>query len=275
MAVRLIDTLHQGHEHVIGAWLVDGVLVDPGPATTVDTVLEALDGERPRAMAITHIHLDHAGGAGTLVRRWPDLEVCVHERGAPHRAEPAKLLASPARLYGDDMDALWGETLPVPRENLRVLGDSDDLGDGMHAFHTPGHASHHVTFSHEPSRTAFAGDVAGVRIGDGPVMAPTPPPDVDLEAWESSLQAIAQRRPSSVVTTHFGRHEDVTVQLDGVRAYLDEWAPRAREIGCDARISAWLEQVASRGEKVANEQAMPAEQQWAGLDRYWRKRAGA
>src|SRR3954453_2940606 len=138
MAVRLIDTLHQGHEHVIGAWLVDGVLVDPGPATTVDTVLEALDGERPRALALTHIHLDHAGAAGTLVRRWPDLEVWVHEVGAPHVVDPEKLLRSAARLYGDDMDRLWGETLPVPRDRLRILGASDRLGDFRSAY-TPGH----------------------------------------------------------------------------------------------------------------------------------------
>jgi glyoxylase-like metal-dependent hydrolase (beta-lactamase superfamily II) len=271
--LRLIDTLHMGHEHVIGAWLVDGVLVDPGPATTVDTVVAALGDERPRALAVTHIHLDHSGGAGTLVRRWPDLEVWVHERGAPHLADPDKLLSSAARLYGDDMDRLWGETLPVPRENLRVLGEDDDLGGGMHSLYTPGHASHHVTFFHEPSGAAFTGDVAGVRIGDGPVMAPTPPPDVDLEAWELSLQAIAARKPTAVMPTHFGRHTDVTAQLDGVRAYLDRWAPRARETGCDEWIAAWREEVASRGEAVANEQAMPADQQWAGLDRYWRKRA--
>src|SRR3954468_7383817 len=229
MAVRLIDTLHQGHEHVIGAWLVDGVLVDPGPASTVETLVAALGGERPRALALTHIHLDHAGAAGTLVRRWPDLEVWVHERGAPHMADPEKLLASAARLYGDDMDSLWGETLPVPRENLRVLGDADDLGDGMQAFYTPGHASHHVTFFHEPTRTAFTGDVAGVRIGGGPVMAPTPPPDVDLEAWERSLRAIEALRPDAVAPTHFGLHRDVAAQLSALRAYLDDWGGRARD----------------------------------------------
>jgi glyoxylase-like metal-dependent hydrolase (beta-lactamase superfamily II) len=270
--VRLIDTLHQGHRHVIGAWLVDGVLVDPGPATTVDTVVEALDGERPRALAITHIHLDHAGGAGTLVRRWPDLEVWVHERGAPHMADPSKLLQSAARLYGDDMDRLWGETLPVPGENLRVLGDEDDLGGGIHSVYTPGHASHHVTFFHEPSGAAFTGDVAGVRIGAGPTMAPTPPPDVDLEAWETSLRTIEERRPTALMPTHFGRHEDVAGQLADLRAYLEEWAPRARELECDAWIAEWREQLASHGEPVANEQAMPAQQQWMGLDRYWRKR---
>src|SRR6185503_4815165 len=120
--VRLIDVLHEGRPHVIGAWLVDGVLIDPGPAATVSTLLEALDGEVPRAIAVTHIHLDHSGAAGTLAREWPGVEVYVHERGAPHLADPEKLLASAGRLYGDAMDALWGETLPVPSERLRVLG---------------------------------------------------------------------------------------------------------------------------------------------------------
>jgi glyoxylase-like metal-dependent hydrolase (beta-lactamase superfamily II) len=185
-------------------------------------------------------------------------------------ADPEKLLRSAARLYGDDMDRLWGDTLPVPRENLRVLGEEDDLG-GFHSLYTPGHASHHVTYFHEPSRTAFTGDVAGVRIGGGPVMAPTPPPDVDLEAWERSLQAIERLRPAALAPTHFGIHSDVGAQLAALRAYLDEWGPRARELDCDAWIAEWREKVASTGESVANQQAMPADQQWAGLDRYWRR----
>src|SRR6185436_19585884 len=105
---------------------------------TVDRLLEGLDGVRPRALALTHIHLDHAGAAGTLVRRWPDLEVWVHERGAPHMADPEKLLASAARLYGDDMDRLWGDTLPVTRENLRVLGSGEERIDGFRVMYTPG-----------------------------------------------------------------------------------------------------------------------------------------
>ena len=215
--MRLIDVRHLGREHVIGAWLVDGVLVDPGPASTVDTLLAELGDERPRALALTHIHLDHGGAAGTLVRRWPDLEVWVHERGAPHLADPSRLLRSAARLYGDDMDRLWGETLPVPRERIRVLGDSDRLGDFRSAY-TPGHASHHVSYLHEPSGMAFTGDAAGVR------------------------------------------------------AYLDEWAPRARELDRDAWIAAWREHIAPAGEVPAIEQAMPPDQQWMGLDRYWSAR---
>ena len=266
--MRLIDTLHMGYEHVIGAWLVDGVLVDPGPASTVDRVLEELGGERPRVIAVTHIHLDHSGGTGTLVREWPDVEVWVHERGAPHMADPEKLLKSAARLYGDDMDRLWGETLPVPRENLRVLGDADDLGDFRSAY-TPGHASHHVSYLHEPSGTAFCGDAAGVRIADGPVLAPTPPPDVDLEAWRASLDLIEGWGASAVAPTHFGRFEDVAAQLDGVRAYLDDLGARARELDEEEWFAAYRERIAPASEVPAIEQAMPIEQQYAGLRRYW------
>jgi glyoxylase-like metal-dependent hydrolase (beta-lactamase superfamily II) len=268
--LRLIDTLHVGHEHVIGAWLVDGVLVDPGPASTAERLLAELGGERPRVIAVTHIHLDHAGGTGTLVREWPDVEVWVHERGAPHLADPEKLLSSAARLYGDEMDRLWGETLPVPRANIKVLGDADDgLGGGFRSRYTPGHASHHVSYLHEPSGTAFCGDTAGVRIGDGPVLAPTPPPDVDLEAWRASLDLIERWDADAVAPTHFGRFEDVRAQLDGVRAYLADLGTRARELDRDAWFAAYRERIAPARETVAIEQAMPIEQQYAGLRRYW------
>jgi glyoxylase-like metal-dependent hydrolase (beta-lactamase superfamily II) len=270
--VRLIDVRHLGREHVIGAWLVGDVLIDPGPASTVDTLLEALGDERPRAIAATHIHLDHAGAAGTLARRWPGVEVWVHERGAPHLADPGRLLRSAARLYGDDMDRLWGETLPVPRESLRVLGDSDRLGDFTSAY-TPGHASHHVSYLHEPTGTVFCGDTAGVRIGRGRVWAPTPPPDVDLEAWEGSLQRLEAWRPSALAPTHFGRYEDVGEHLAGLREYLAEWGPKARDLDEGAWIDAWHAMVEGEGEPSAVEQAMPVDQQYAGLRRYWDTRA--
>ena len=270
--MRLIDTRHMGHEHVIGAWLVDGVLVDPGPASTVDTVLAELGDERPRVIAVTHIHLDHSGGTGTLVREWPDVEVWVHERGAPHLADPEKLLKSAGRLYGDEMDRLWGETLPVPRDRIRVLGDADELAAGFRAAYTPGHASHHVSYLHEPSGTVFAGDTAGVRISDSPILAPTPPPDVDLEAWRTSLDLIEGWGADAVVPTHFGRFEDVRAQLDGVRAYLDDLATRARELDREAWLAAYREHIAPSRELGAVGQAMPIEQQWLGLERYWSSR---
>jgi glyoxylase-like metal-dependent hydrolase (beta-lactamase superfamily II) len=269
--VRLIDTHHLGREHVIGAWLVDDVLIDPGPASTAATVLDVLDGVRPRVIAVTHIHLDHAGATGTLVREWPDAEVWVHERGAPHLADPSRLLRSAARLYGDaEMDRLWGETLPVARERLRVLGDHDRLGDFESAY-TPGHASHHVSYLHGPSRTVFPGDTAGVRIAGGRVRAPTPPPDIDLEAWAASLERIEAWEPAALAPTHFGRYEDVDAHLAGLRAYLAEWAPRARDLDQEAWIAEWLGSVAGEGEPPAVEQAMPPDQQYLGLARYHEK----
>jgi len=264
---RLIDVMHLGRDRVIGAYEVgEGVIVDPGPASTSETLLEHVE---PRVLLLTHIHLDHAGATGALVQRWPDLEVWVHERGAPHLADPEKLLRSASRLYGDDMDRLWGEMVPVPRDRLRVLGDSDTLTHGFRSAYTPGHASHHVSYLHEPSGMAFTGDAGGVRVGDGPPMAPTPPPDVDVEAWRRTLDLIEGWDPDAIAPTHFGRHESVRDHLDGVRAYLDDWAPRARDLDMDAWIAAWREYVAPASEVPAIEQAMPPDLQWMGLDRYW------
>jgi len=189
--VRVIDVMHLGRPHVIGCWEVDGVLVDPGPESSLRTVLDALGDEQPRAVLLTHIHLDHAAATGALVRRWPDLEVYVHERGAPHLIDPSKLLASAERLYGDDMQRLWGEILPVPEANVRALGGGETVL-GMRVAYTPGHASHHVCYLQEESGTAFVGDVAACRIPPSQlVMPPTPPPDIDVPTWEGSLDVIA------------------------------------------------------------------------------------
>src|SRR5205807_194237 len=157
-----------GRPHVIGAWVVGDVIIDPGPASCLDTLLAGLGDERPRALLLTHIHLDHAGASGSLVQRWPDLEVYVHQRGARHMASPDRLIDSARRLYGDDMDRLWGEVLPVPEANLRVLHGDESLFDGeFEVAYTPGHASHHVSYLHDG--TAFVGDVGGVRIAGSPL----------------------------------------------------------------------------------------------------------
>ena len=134
--MRAIDVVHQGREQVICCWEVDGVLIDPGPGITEETLVAALDGLEPRALLLTHIHFDHAGATGALVRRWPDLPVYVHERGAPHMADPARLVASAGRLYGGDegLRALWGEMVPVPEANLRVLSG----GETRHRGRVPG-----------------------------------------------------------------------------------------------------------------------------------------
>lgn len=267
---QLIDVMHLGRARVIGAWLLGDVLIDPGPSSGLAALLPSLDAAPPRAIALTHIHLDHAGAAGTLARRYPQAEVWVHERGAPHMLDPTKLLASAGRLYGDQMQRLWGEFEPVPAERLRVLRGGERLGEFAVAY-TPGHASHHVAYLHEPSARVFAGDVAGVRIGEGPVIAPTPPPDIDLEAWRASLQTIEAWRPRSIAVTHFGAYEDVGAHLAALRAHLDEveaWAGEGDEERFVERMRARVAGDASG----SYGQALPAEQSYQGLARYLSKR---
>jgi glyoxylase-like metal-dependent hydrolase (beta-lactamase superfamily II) len=280
--MRVIDVLHLGRPHVIGCWEVDGALIDPGPESSLATVLEAIGEERPRAVLLTHIHLDHAAATGALVRRWPDLEVYVHERGAPHLIDPSKLLASAERLYGDKLEYLWGTILPVPEENVRVLRGGE-TALGMRVAYTPGHASHHVCYLHEESGTAFCGDVAAVRIPPSDlVLPPTPPPDIEIELWEESLDTIAGWAPERLALTHFGAvEEDVPGYLEAVRSRLREEAELARGMdeddynaGLERRLRAKLA-AEGHGEEVVEEllQAVPTAYQWSGLDRYWRKKA--
>jgi glyoxylase-like metal-dependent hydrolase (beta-lactamase superfamily II) len=276
--MRLIDVRHLGRERVIGCWELDGVLIDPGPTSSMDHLIEELDGEEPRALLLTHIHLDHAGAAGNLVRRWPELPVYVQERGARHLADPAKLLASAERLYGDQMDRLWGEVTPVPEANLHPLSGGEEVL-GFKVAYTPGHASHHVSYFHEPTGRAFVGDTAAVRIPPSDfVIPPTPPPDIDLELWEDSIERISDWEPDSLGLTHFGHIDDPRAHLDLVRERLREQGELARQLSSeefDARIR---EQVADRADPETAKavlQAVPPEQQWWGLDRYWSTRSAA
>ena len=275
--MRLIDVRHLGRERVIGCWQVRDVLVDPGPGSCVQTLLAALGQERPRALLLTHIHLDHAGASGSLVKRWPDLEVYVHERGAPHLAEPSRLLESARRLYGDEMDTLWGEFLPVPEANLRVLRGGETLPGGFEVAYTPGHASHHVSYLHEG--TAFVGDVGGARIPPSQlVVPPTPPPDIDLAAWHASIDLIAGWKPDRLAMTHFGANEDVSGQLAALSRRLDAWAELARaqdRATFIKHVEAEIERCADLDTAAAYRQAVPHDQLYMGLERYWRKRQQA
>jgi glyoxylase-like metal-dependent hydrolase (beta-lactamase superfamily II) len=277
--VDLIDLHHLGHERVIGSWVVGDVLIDPGPASCLSRLLEGLAGRAPRVIALTHIHLDHAGATGSLLRRFPDSEVWVHERGTRHLIDPHKLLASATRLYGADMERLWGEVLPVPAERIRSLTGGERL-DGFEVAYTPGHASHHVSYLHESSGTAFCGDVAGVRIRqDAPVLAPTPPPDIDLPAWSDSLAAIESWQPAALVSTHFGRYEDVTEHLRALRESLSETERLARSEDEEGFARGLREQLTAAGADAktaaAYQQAMPAEQVFAGMRRYLEKAQAA
>ena len=177
--MRLIDVRHLGRDRVIGCWELDGVLVDPGPTSSLDTLIEALGDQPPRALLLTHIHLDHAGASGSMVRRWPDLPVYVHEIGAPHLADPSKLLGSAERLYGDQMERLWGEVAPVPESNLNPLsGGEEVLG---FASPTPRTRLPPCQLSAPAHGRAFVGDTAAVRI---------PPSD-----FRDAADATARHRP--------------------------------------------------------------------------------
>jgi glyoxylase-like metal-dependent hydrolase (beta-lactamase superfamily II) len=273
--MRVIDLMHLGRERVIGCWQVGDVLVDPGPTSCLDTLLGALDGERPRALLLTHIHLDHAGASGSLVERWPDLEVYVHERGARHMADPARLLESARRLYGDDMDRLWGDFVAVPESNLRVLQGGETVPGGFEVAYAPGHASHHVAYRHDG--TAFVGDVGGVRIPPSRfVLPPTPPPDIDIEAWHASIDRIAAWHPERLAITHFGATEDAAGHLAEMHRRLDEQAELVHGGDRESFLERVNRDVAAAGDPdtaAAYAQAAPRDQLYAGLERYWRKRS--
>ena len=216
------------------------------------------------------------------MRRWPGLEVYVHERGAPHLIDPSKLLASAERLYGDRLNYLWGEILPVPEENVRVLSGGESVL-GMEVAYTPGHASHHVCYFHEESGTAFCGDVAACRIPPSElVVPPTPPPDIDVEVWGESLDTVAAWRPRRLALTHFGAVEDdVPAHIEKVRAKLRAEAELAQQLSKEEydsdnedRIRRALADEGLGGDTVEELlQAVPTAYQWSGLDRYWRKKA--
>jgi glyoxylase-like metal-dependent hydrolase (beta-lactamase superfamily II) len=229
--LELIDLHFASAPQAIGVYLVDTddgpALFDCGPSSTLET-LEA--GLAAHGLALTdvkhlllsHIHLDHAGAAGSLVRRSPGLTVWVSPIGRAHLIDPSRLERSARRLYGDMFDPLWGELAPVPEENVRVA-DGDVLG--WDAFPTPGHASHHVSYLRDG--TLLAGDAAGVRIPDTAYVLPVcPPPDITVEGWHETIEEIRRRGPERLALIHFGVHEDVGAHLDRLESELDRWAGR-------------------------------------------------
>ena len=277
----LIDLLHVGRRRVIATYLLAGdepALVDCGPSSCLGALEEALrerglEIEDLRHLVLTHIHLDHAGAAGTLVRRNPSLQVHVSSIGAPHLLDPSRLERSARRLYGEGFDRLWGELAPVPEASLRPVGAR--VLD-LEAFPTAGHASHHVSFI-APDGTCFAGDAAGVRIEPSSFVLPaSPPPDIDLEAWSASLDAIEQRRPTRLWLTHFGPVDDAKEHIALMREQLRTWAERVRDgATTEAFARAAEEDLQARADAETAEaykQAAPFWQSHAGLERYWRKR---
>jgi glyoxylase-like metal-dependent hydrolase (beta-lactamase superfamily II) len=278
MAPDPLDLHHQGAERVIGAYLVetdDGPAVfDCGPSSCVEALKARLrergfELEDVRHLLLSHIHLDHAGAAGVLVREHPALQVHVSEVGAPHLADPSRLEASARRLYGDAFDELWGELAPVPEANLRVVGD-DVLG--LACFPTPGHASHHVCYLGADG-TLYAGDAAGVRIHPHrAVLPPTPPPEFDLDAWLRTLDEIERRRPARLALVHFGVADDVERHLAELRTRLGRWV-ELEGVTEEEFTQSVSSDVQSGLEEY--ERAMPFWQSYAGLKRYWEKHRAA
>lgn len=271
--LRVLDLGFGGYRRAIAAFLVDTTdglaLFDCGPSATLPTLEAELARQGVRLgdighLLLSHIHLDHAGGAGALVRRHPGLMVWVSEIGLPHLADPSILARSVRRLYGDATEGLWGTVEPVPADNLSPARD-DVLG--WEAFPATGHAAHHVVYHRDG--TILAGDAAGVRVPPSRAVLPmSPPPDVDIEAWHATADAIRRRRPERLAINHFGVHTDVEHHLDDLDQRLDEWAERVRD-GMDAE-SFIRRASADTGPAPEPYAALePYEQSWYGLKRYW------
>jgi glyoxylase-like metal-dependent hydrolase (beta-lactamase superfamily II) len=297
-AIHFIDLEFLGHPGVIGTGVLltdRGIwLVDPGPATGLDGLrrgLAAVGFELGdvRGVLLTHIHLDHAGGTGTLLRERPDIPVYVHEVGAPHMIDPSRLLQSAGRLYAGDLSRLWGEVAPVPAGNVRVLKGGEHLDlDGriVDVAYTPGHASHHVSYFDTRSASALVGDTGGVRLSPAPhILPPTPPPDIDLGAWSDSISRIRAWDPACLYVTHFGRVDRPDTHLTALEQQLYDLGETARSIleapGTDEerqalfvdRVGGGLRQVMPADQALRYQLAIPLEHCWLGLVRYWRRKA--
>jgi glyoxylase-like metal-dependent hydrolase (beta-lactamase superfamily II) len=293
-----VDLDFLGNPGIIATGILHGrqgvALVDPGPSTTLPVLTKALtdrgfDLADVRMILLTHIHLDHAGATGSLTDVCPHAEVVVHERGARHLVDPSRLIASASRLYGDDMDRLWGDIHPVPESRLRVVGEADRfdvVGHEVNVAWTPGHASHHVSYFLPANRLAFVGDTAGMCRPSGRlVVPPTPPPDIDLEAWRRSTDRILAWEPETLFLTHFGPQPAPRIHIQQLWQHLDDWSRRVR-ISLDgegsdeeraarfaARISEEITRSASRSEAESYARAGRFDYSWTGLARYWRKKA--
>jgi glyoxylase-like metal-dependent hydrolase (beta-lactamase superfamily II) len=292
-----LDLNFYGVTGVIASVILHGpggaAIIDPGPSSTLPVLRAGL--ERAglaltdvREILLTHIHLDHAGATGTLVREHPALRVYVHEKGAPHLVDPSKLMASATRLWGHEMDRLWGDMRAVPADNLVVLRGGERItagGRDLDVAYTPGHASHHVSYYSPDTGIAFVGDTAGVRLQAGRfIMPPTPPPDIDLEAWQDSVARISAWHPETLFVTHFGPYAPVAAHLTELADTLALTgglvkASLARE-GTDEDREAWftdeirreLRRRMTESDAQAYEVAGRFDLSWRGLARYWRKR---
>ena len=296
MTTDFIDLNFRGSPRVIATAVMQGAdgvtLIDPGPTSCLSALESGLRDRGltlrdVRSILLTHIHLDHAGACGTIVERVPGVRVFVHERGATHMIDPAKLLASATRLYGDRMDTLWGAFQPVPAANVTALKGGERLelaGKAINVAYTPGHAKHHVSYLDEHSGTAYVGDTAGVQVSGNFLIAPTPPPDIDIEAWQQSLDTIDAWQPVSLFLTHFGPVSPARAHLARFRSTVATAAETARRMidagGTDEELAKKFaermrqdaRQALPEHEARAAELAAPFDQLWQGLSRYWQKK---
>jgi glyoxylase-like metal-dependent hydrolase (beta-lactamase superfamily II) len=299
-SITVLDDLWTGRARTIAAALLESdghrAVIDPGPGSTLETFRQQLQvhGLAVRdldAILLTHIHLDHAGATGALVRENPRLSVYVHRLGAPHMVDPSKLLASAERLWPNDLQRLFGDALPVPEGNLRILEGGETLALGarkLEVVYTPGHASHHVSYFDQAEGVAFVGDTTGVRIEGHPfVMPATPPPDIDLSIWDTSFAAILERKPSRLFLTHFGYSDNPSEHILLFRERLHRWAAMAEQaIRTTTSDAAAMDSFMSATHREIAEH-LPAEEvdhyvfsaglnlSFLGLARYLRKRAKA
>jgi glyoxylase-like metal-dependent hydrolase (beta-lactamase superfamily II) len=273
-----IDLFHTGEPRTVAAYLLDTTdglaLFDCGPSSCIPALKAGL-AERGHELGdvehllLSHIHLDHAGAAGALVREHPQLQVWVSEIGAPHLVDPSRLERSARRLYGEAFDDLWGELAPVPEANIRIAGDR---AAGLEVFPAPGHASHHVCYF--DGTTLYAGDAAGVRIQPSrSVLPPTPPPDVDVEGWYRTIEEIERRAPERLALIHFGFADDVSRHLGELRERLGTWASRVEEGASEDEFVAAAKADLPPEEAEGYDRAMSFWQSYQGLKRYWDKRA--
>ena len=292
-----VDLNFLGRPQIIATAVLRGAsgvaLVDPGPSTTQANLITALAVhglalKDVRQILLTHIHLDHAGATGSLLNVNPDIEVYVHERGARHLVDPTTLLASATRLYGADMERLWGDVASVPASQVRQLVGGERLEVGgrvLEVAYTPGHAVHHVAYFDRGSGVAFVGDVAGIRRGGGTyILPPTPPPDIDLEAWRASADRILEWDPDTLFLTHFGPYGGVRPHFQQLFERIDAWSALVRRLLSDDTmddvererrfVQTSLDDIRrSIGEVEAERysRAGRLDYSWQGLARYWRK----
>jgi len=296
--ITTLDNLWTGRPHTIATALLESdghrAIVDPGPGSTIETLRQNLQAHEIGvggldAILLTHIHLDHAGATGALARENPRLAVYVHKNGAPHMIDPSKLLASAQRLWPNDLQRLFGETLPVPAENLRILEGGETLTLGsrkLEVVYTPGHASHHVSYFDQAEGVAFVGDTAGVRIeGNSFAMPATPPPDIDLEIWDKSFAAILERKAARLFLTHYGYSDNPSEHILLFRERLHRWAALTAEIlrtsandsaAMDSFMSATFAEISQHlrgGEAEHYAFSAGLNLSFLGLARYLRKRA--